>query len=262
MQTAIKAAAAILLAVLLSSCAGTVPSKVTNSAEVHKIGIIAALPETVEFSKSGITVFGNVHSSQPVPDWNINQVVLNDFGAILGSHYSLVTRIEMPARVMKLDQPPLGVMLGSAGSSREFAEMLGSNAPDVDLWIVLAPSCAFVQNYSGPVPCSVSVNRRESFIRKQPEWLELHAMLMLFDGKTKKYMATHQVFQPSGECGPYGNAVNAFEAQGCVPSINLGLEYSVEDWNEYSPQQIEAIHQKLISAITPALEFTLRDMNL
>lgn len=261
MFTAIKAAAAVALVVLLSSCAGVVPSKVTSHSDVHKIGIIAALPESVDFSTSGILVFGNSRSSQPVPDWKINQTVLDDFQAVLGSHYSVITKIETAERVRQLDQAPLEVMFGAQGTSRKFAEMLGSDAPEVDLWIVVSPSCAFVQNYGGPVPCSVSLNRRQAF-GKDPEWLELHAMLMMYDGKTKKYIATHQVFQPSGACGPFGDAVNRMEAQGCVPSINLGTDYSVDDWQQYSPEQIETIHQKLMASIKPALDFTLHDMGL
>jgi len=254
----------ILLAAVLSLLAACqmVPSKVTAERQIHTIGIISAFPEAVEFSRSGLTVFGNAKSTHPVSDWNINENLLTAFRSVLEPRYAVVTRTEDPRKFRELDQAPLEVGLGAGRTSRRFAEMLGPQAPEVDLWIVVGPSCASAGNYSGSVPCAIAVNRRESVISRQSEWLYVYAMLMAYDGKSRAYLATHQMFQPTGACGPFGDLVNRFEAQGCVPSIDLGPGYSVDNWSSFSGAQIARMRQSLIAALRPAIAYTLRQMNL
>lgn len=252
----------IVICMLFVTACATVPSKVVSTSQVHKIGVISALPETVQFSRSGITVFENVSSSEKVPEWRINDAILDGIQAALTPKYETVRRVGDPELGTHVLQAPLDEMMGSEKTSRGLSELLGDRPEDVDLWIVVSMSCADAGNYSGPVPCGVYVNRRSGMFDKQPAWLGVYATITVFDGRTKKHIANQNIFQKSGNCGPFGSSTNMFEAQGCVPSFDLGPEFAVDRWSDYSNAQRETIRNKLRDILAPSLAYSLARMNL
>ncbi|HEX4507320.1 MAG TPA: hypothetical protein VH722_16440, partial [Alphaproteobacteria bacterium] len=217
-----------------------------------------------QFSQSGITVFDNASSGGDVPDWKINQSVLDGMQAALSPKYAIVLRTADPDKLgWGLAMSPLDVMEGSGKAWSALSEQLGNNIEDVDLWIAVTATCAEAGNYSGPVPCGAAINRRSGLFGKQAEWLWFFAKVTIFDGHTRKYLAAMDVFRGGGDCGPYGNAVNMFEAQaGCIPGTDLGLDFAVDRWTDYSAAQRETIRAKLKDLIGPSLAYTLQKMNL
>jgi hypothetical protein len=244
---------------MLTGCAARqLPS--TSLSTAHKIGVISGLDDDILFARSGITVFGNAASRGSIAEWKIDELVATHVQTDLSPSHDVVTRVVSRSQIRAM-APELS-FLSQDKYTEALRDILRSTAEHADLWIVVTPKCAAAGDYSGPVPCGISVSRPESFLSAPYAWITLQGRITVFDGATLKPIAQSDILLDR-ECSNFANN-DMFDVgrNGCEPGIKLGHDYAVGSWQDYTDDQRNLIHQQLLLFLEPSLDFTLRRLKL
>lgn len=241
----------IAAALFCSGCASR-ELPVATAASAHKIGVISGFGNDISFSRSGITVFGNAASIGAIPEWKVDELIVNRVRADLSAGHEVAAFVANP----KGDRQWI---------KRNFAsvpEVVPPSNEHADLWLVVSGKCASAGDYSGPVPCGVAVSRPETMFGSPTAWIVLQGQIEVFDGATLKRIAESDILL-DGQCGPFANG-DLFDLarHGCEPGIDLGHSFAVDSWQDYTESQREFIHQQFLQFLEPSMDFTLRRLKL
>jgi hypothetical protein len=238
-------------ALLFSGCtARELPPSSVGAA--RKIGVVSALGDDIYFARSGVTVFGNASSRGAVPEWKLDELLLERIRADLSPGREIATQVLSPPNAVRLaGLPPFDSTFRAAPLPEP-----------ADLWLVVSSKCASAGNYAGPVPCGIAISRLETIFTSPRAWIVLQGQIAVYDGATRKLIAQSDILLDR-QCGPFANG-SLFDLgrSGCEPGIELGRDFAVDRWQDYTETQRESIHRQLLQFLEPSIDFTLRRLKL
>ncbi len=235
----------------LSACAATAPPKANVSSTAKSVAVLVSVPPQISIATSGTTVFEDSYKTAPVPDWHMEQVVLDAATRALAPRFQ-VAYSEASTQFVDADAP-VDIAFEKLNPTETFAKEHAKPGVPVDLIVVICLNYRLMPELQGPVFKGIGVSKLlDIFGIYKPT---AHALLSLaiIDGSTFKEINSTALRIPPTKATewPSINMANYPEAE----LAGLPLKYH---WEEYTPDQQALIRAKILELLGTSTTYTIR----
>jgi hypothetical protein len=241
----------VAIAAILSACAAPAPPRVNVASTTISVAVLVSVKTEIDLATTGITVFENSFEATQVPDWHMEQIVLDAANQALSPHYQIAYS-EASTQFVDTDAP-VDLAFEKFSPTQNFAREHAKPGVPVDLFVVICLNYRLLPDMQGPVFKGVGASKfLEPFGIYKPV---AHALLALaiLDGASFKEIASTSLRIPPSKATewPSINAAN-------YPEANLdGLAWK-SHWGEYTPDQQKLIHDRIVELLSTSTAYTLK----
>ena len=243
--------ALVAMLAVLAACAATAPPKTNVSTTAKTVAVLVSVPPQISIATSGVTVFENSYKTAPVPDWHMEQVVLDAATQALTPRFQIAYS---EASTQFVDgEAPVELAFEKLNPTETFAKEHIKPGVPVDLIVVVCLNYRLMPEFQGPIFKGIGVSKLLDFLGVYKPTAHALLSLAIIDGKTFKEINSTALGIPPTKATewPSVNSANYPETQ--LPG--LPVKYH---WEDYTPDQQALIRSTILNLLGTSTTYTIQ----